>query len=274
MHSSICIHRDRDDYTTSHPILAPLTLQVEEIPTHNARHHSETALTKFHITIGYIMLETILEIATTNASVIFIVMFHMNFLFHLYRIQWQNMPSFSFVNTSILPTMTIMPTTEQKEKMSLPHCSKWDMLQMNLWKSFDILGLKENSNNQQKHDLALTVDFVKYMLWKPIRHGIKVFVICCSLTGVLLWFEIYFVKKTAASAVALAIVKNLIIETGLMSIWGCICCTNKLSWQNEYYVQYTMWKDWKQVKFIHTTGISSCRGMQILCRSKGSFREG
>lgn len=78
---------------------------------------------------------------------------------------------------------------------------------------------------------CLTVDFVQYMLRKPIKHGIKVFVICCSLTGVLLGFEIYVVKKTAASAVALAILGHLINEAGLMSIWGCILCTNKLSWQ-------------------------------------------
>jgi len=49
------------------------------------------------------------------------------------------------------------------------------------------------------------VDFVQYMPRKPIKHGIKVFTICCSVTAVLLGFEIYAGKENGASAAVIAI---------------------------------------------------------------------
>jgi hypothetical protein len=54
-----------------------------------------------------------------------------------------------------------------------------------------------------------TGDFVQlqYMPRKPIKHGIKVFAICCSITVVLLGFEVYVGKET--------IVERLINESGL-----------------------------------------------------------
>ena len=35
------------------------------------------------------------------------------------------------------------------------------------------------------------VSFVQYMPAKPIKHGIKVYALCCSSTGYLYLFEIY-----------------------------------------------------------------------------------
>jgi hypothetical protein len=41
--------------------------------------------------------------------------------------------------------------------------------------------------------MGRAVAFIQYMPRKPIKHGIKVFAVCCSYTGtgVLLGFEVY-----------------------------------------------------------------------------------
>lgn len=39
--------------------------------------------------------------------------------------------------------------------------------------------------------MGRAVAFIQYMPHKPIKHGIKVFAVCCSYTGVLLGFEVY-----------------------------------------------------------------------------------
>ena len=39
--------------------------------------------------------------------------------------------------------------------------------------------------------MGRAVAFVQYMTRKPIKHGIKVFAICCAYTAVLLGFEVY-----------------------------------------------------------------------------------
>ncbi len=51
------------------------------------------------------------------------------------------------------------------------------------------------------------VDFVQYLLKKPIKHGLKVFAICCAVTAVLFGFEVYCGKDTGVSATAIAIVE-------------------------------------------------------------------
>eukprot|EP00956_Cyclotella_meneghiniana_P044563 scaffold323191_cov89-Cyclotella_meneghiniana.AAC.1 len=39
--------------------------------------------------------------------------------------------------------------------------------------------------------MGRAIAFIQYMPRKPIKHGIKVFAVCCSYTGVLLGFEVY-----------------------------------------------------------------------------------
>jgi hypothetical protein len=60
-----------------------------------------------------------------------------------------------------------------------------------------------------------TVDFVQYPPKKPIKHGLKVFAICCAVTAVLLGFEVYSGKDTGVTATAIAIVKRLIVQAEL-----------------------------------------------------------
>jgi hypothetical protein len=140
-----------------------------------------------------------------------------------------------------------------------------------------------------------TVDFVQYTPRKPIKHGIKVFAICCSITAVLLGFEIYTRKENGGSAAAITIIERLIHKSGLTKARGRILYTNnwytsinlamlhfekygwrfcgtivptKRFWRKEYNVQATTWKDRKQVMFLHTVNIGSSRGLHTVRRSK------
>jgi len=70
------------------------------------------------------------------------------------------------------------------------------------------------------------------MLRKPTKHSIKVFVICCLLTAVLLGLEVHVGKDTGASAVAIAILQHLINEAGLTSVHGCILIYQQLVYLN------------------------------------------
>ena len=39
--------------------------------------------------------------------------------------------------------------------------------------------------------MGRAVPFVQYMPAKPIKHGIKVFCLCCAISGVMLAFQVY-----------------------------------------------------------------------------------
>jgi hypothetical protein len=70
------------------------------------------------------------------------------------------------------------------------------------------------------------VDFVQYLSKKPIKHGLKVFAICCAVTAVLLGLEVYCGKDTGLSATAIAIVECLIVQAELTGTCGRILYTN------------------------------------------------
>jgi hypothetical protein len=62
-----------------------------------------------------------LETATIDAYATSIILLRIDYLFNLYRIEYQSMLSLSYVPTFILPTMQ---TAEKREKMAMNHCSK------------------------------------------------------------------------------------------------------------------------------------------------------
>ena len=43
---------------------------------------------------------------------------------------------------------------------------------------------------------------------KPIKHGIKAFAVCCSITAILLGFDVYVGKVTGATLTTIAIVER------------------------------------------------------------------
>ena len=69
----------------------------------------------------------------------------------------------------------------------------------------------DNLRNAYSADEKITIDelmiryrgkaysFVQYLPKEPIKHGIKVFALCCSVTAYLLRFEVYTGKKYTRS---------------------------------------------------------------------------
>jgi len=63
--------------------------------------------------------------------------------------------------------------------------------------------------------MGRAVSHVQYMPAKPIKHGIKVFTICCAVSAVLLGFKIYVGKEDDADNTALGICDQLCVDAGL-----------------------------------------------------------
>ena len=74
--------------------------------------------------------------------------------------------------------------------------------------------------------MGRAISYVQYMPKKPIKHGIKVFAICCGISAVLLGFKIYTAKLDQLDHSALEIVDNLIKEAGLVEARGRILYTD------------------------------------------------
>ena len=74
---------------------------------------------------------------------------------------------------------------------------------------------------------GFAISFVQYLPKKPIKHGIKVFALCCAYTGYLLGFEVYLGKDTNTEEnSSLSIVNRLITEANLVGERGRILYTD------------------------------------------------
>ena len=58
------------------------------------------------------------------------------------------------------------------------------------------------------------VCFVQYMPCKPIKHGIKVFAVCCAYTAVLLGFKVYVGTEQVETVNTVIAVVQRMIEDG------------------------------------------------------------
>ena len=63
--------------------------------------------------------------------------------------------------------------------------------------------------------MGRAVSWVQYMPAKPIKHGIKVFVLCCAVSAVWLGYKIYLGKEDGVDGSALTIVDQLITDADL-----------------------------------------------------------
>ena len=70
------------------------------------------------------------------------------------------------------------------------------------------------------------VAFVQYMPNKPIKHGIKVYALCCSRNGVLYNFKVYTGKSNTADGTPKGVIDQLIREAGLSFQKGRILYTD------------------------------------------------
>ena len=70
------------------------------------------------------------------------------------------------------------------------------------------------------------VSFVQYMPAKPIKHGIKVYALCCSYTGYLYRFEIYTGKGGTADGSPTGVISRLLYGAGATGTSGRILYTD------------------------------------------------
>ena len=71
------------------------------------------------------------------------------------------------------------------------------------------------------------VPYVQYMPAKPIKHGLKVFMICCASSSILLGFEIYTAKEGGlVDGSALKVCERLIIAAVLAAQRGHVLFTD------------------------------------------------
>ena len=66
--------------------------------------------------------------------------------------------------------------------------------------------------------MVRAITYVQYMPEKSIKHGIKVFDICCALSTILLGFKVYVGQKGNSDNTALGICDDLVKEAGLNSV--------------------------------------------------------
>ena len=74
--------------------------------------------------------------------------------------------------------------------------------------------------------MGRAIAFVQYMPRKPIKHGIKVFCMCCAMSAYMLAFEIYCGKDDDVDGSAIMIVERLILDANLSMQRGRILYTD------------------------------------------------
>ena len=68
--------------------------------------------------------------------------------------------------------------------------------------------------------------FVQYMPAKPIKHGLKVYALCCAFTGYLYGFEIYTGKDNVADGTPRGVISRLLSCAGVVRASGRILYTD------------------------------------------------
>ena len=63
--------------------------------------------------------------------------------------------------------------------------------------------------------MGRAISYVQYMPAKPIKHGIKVYALCCALSAVILAFKVYVGKEDDTDGSAVAVCNDLCVDAGL-----------------------------------------------------------
>lgn len=74
--------------------------------------------------------------------------------------------------------------------------------------------------------MGFAVSYVQYMPAKPIKHGIKVFCLCCAVSAVLLLFKVYVGKEEEDDNTALGVCEQLIQDASLTDVRGRVLYTD------------------------------------------------
>ena len=73
--------------------------------------------------------------------------------------------------------------------------------------------------------MGRAISYVQYMLAKPIKHGIKVFVLCCAVSALILAFKVYVEKEDDSNISVAAVCDELCVDAGLTHQWGRVLYT-------------------------------------------------
>ena len=63
--------------------------------------------------------------------------------------------------------------------------------------------------------MGRVISYVQYMSAKPIKHGIKVFALCCALSAVILLFKVYVGKEDTSDGSTVGVCNHLIKDAVL-----------------------------------------------------------
>jgi hypothetical protein len=74
--------------------------------------------------------------------------------------------------------------------------------------------------------MGRAVDYVQYMPSKPIKHGIKVYALCCGITGIMLAWKVYTGSEDGVVNTAVKICDGLAEDAGLTGQKGRVLYTD------------------------------------------------
>jgi len=79
------------------------------------------------------------------------------------------------------------------------------------------LGEKVTVDESMIKYMGWAITWIQYMPKKPIKHGIKVFAMCCAATGYLYGFEVYTGKEYTTDGSAVGVITRLIESARLQN---------------------------------------------------------
>jgi hypothetical protein len=107
-----------------------------------------------------------------------------------------------------------------------------------------ILGKRITIDESMIKYTGRAISFIQYMPAKPIKHGIKVFALCCAITGYLYHFEIYTGKEGGLDGSPGEVVKRLLSGSKNGASKGRILYTDNfytsLGLMTYLYIAYSM----------------------------------
>lgn len=74
--------------------------------------------------------------------------------------------------------------------------------------------------------MGRAISYVQDMPAKPIKHGIKVFALCCACSAVILAFKVYCDKEDKSDGTAVGICNDLCVDAGLTTTRGRVLYTD------------------------------------------------
>ena len=62
------------------------------------------------------------------------------------------------------------------------------------------------------------VSYIQYMPYKPVKHGIKVFALCCGYNAVIMLFIVYVGEEDNSENYDLKVCDKLCVDAGIVSV--------------------------------------------------------